>query len=218
MLSVLTRLIRSIAPSEAGVGICTVKQMQGCPVQLPELRQLGPRVTGRRRLDFYIGRLAAREALGAIGIENQPVPRGSAGQPIWPTGIVGSITHSEGVAVAVVLRAVAGGVGVDLELRSSPLSRAAERLVLTRHEQRWIRFAGGAPWPLILFSAKEAAYKALPEELSLELGFQDIEFRTNGAGSLASASPWIPPYLAPEARYAWTPALVLTVADRGPLS
>jgi 4'-phosphopantetheinyl transferase EntD len=107
---------------------------------------------------------------------------------------------------------------VDLELRSTPLSAAAEGLVLTRHERRWIEFAGGAPWSLILFSAKEAAYKALPEGWGLDLGFQDVEFRTRGHGCLASTSSRIPPHLAPEVRYAWAPALVLTLASSSSLS
>jgi 4'-phosphopantetheinyl transferase EntD len=215
MFSFLLSLARCVVPPEAGVGICTVEQLQGRPVHLPELCRLSPAITSKRRHDFCAGRVAARQALEAIGMEARPVPRGPSGQPIWPAGVVGSITHSKGVAVAVALRAATGGVGVDLELRSLPFSKETRRLVLTANERNWIDSEGGPPWPLILFSAKEATYKAMPDAVRLRLGFQDVEFCRNGADSLIGASSRIPAHLAPHARYAWTQTLVLTSASSG---
>lgn len=214
MPSLLSSLIRNVIPGDAGVGQCSVKELHASPVP-PELRQLGSDVTPKRRLDFCLGRIAARQALEAIGVEGRLVPRGDAGQPIWPAGVVGSISHSGGVAVAVVLRATAGGIGVDLELRPAPLSQAAQQLALTTHERRWIASESGNSWPLILFSAKEAAYKALPAAVSRELGFHDVEFDRDEAGSLTGASLQIPPHMQPHARYVWTPTLLLTTVATG---
>ncbi|MEE1928328.1 4'-phosphopantetheinyl transferase superfamily protein [Streptomyces sp. TRM 70351] len=116
----------------------------------------------RRRREFLAGRLAARRALRAAGLECGEIPR--AGRlPRFPPGRAASIAHSAGVAVAVAR--VPGPdlpLGCDLELR--PLPASAARLVLREDEAALLRAArpGAAPWSVTaLFSAKEAAWKAL---------------------------------------------------------
>ncbi|MEU0007938.1 4'-phosphopantetheinyl transferase superfamily protein [Streptomyces sp. NPDC006314] len=115
-----------------------------------------------RRLEFLAGRLAARRALRAVGLDCGEIPR--AGRlPRFPPGRAASISHSAGVAVAV---ARAPGrdtpLGCDLELR--PLPAGAARLVLREDEEELLRATrpGATPWSVTsLFSAKEAAWKAL---------------------------------------------------------
>ncbi len=117
----------------------------------------------RRRLEFLAGRWAARRALRAVGLDCGEIPR--AGRlPVFPPGVAASISHSAGIAVA-----VAGGpgrdvpLGCDLELR--PLPRDAARLVLREDEGELLAHGGrpaGTAWSVTeLFSAKEAAWKAL---------------------------------------------------------
>ncbi|MFI8193332.1 4'-phosphopantetheinyl transferase superfamily protein [Streptomyces sp. NPDC085946] len=135
----------------------------------PEARPAGPAeeaaaavMPPRRRREFLAGRLAARRALRAVGLDCGEIPR--AGRlPVFPPGRAASITHSAGVAVAV---ARAPGrdtpLGCDLELR--PLPARAARLVLREDEEELLRTPGpgAAPWSVTsLFSAKEAAWKAL---------------------------------------------------------
>ncbi|MFE0672972.1 enterobactin synthetase [Streptomyces sp. NPDC058867] len=109
----------------------------------------------RRRSEFLAGRLAARRALRAVGLDCGDVPR--AGRlPLFPPGRAASISHSAGVALAV---ARAPGrdtpLGCDLEL--CPLPPGAARLVLRADEEHLLR-----EWSVTaLFSAKEAAWKAL---------------------------------------------------------
>ncbi|MER7489881.1 enterobactin synthetase, partial [Streptomyces sp. NPDC126497] len=111
------------------------------------------------------GRRAARRALRAVGLDCGEIPR-SGRLPVFPPGRAASISHSAGIAVAV---ARAPGrdlpLGCDLELR--PLPRAAARLVLRADEE--VLLGDGEPSPGAgaarsvtgLFSAKEAAWKAL---------------------------------------------------------
>lgn len=128
----------------------------------PHLAPAGPGETAaadsmpaRRRSEFLAGRLAARRALRSVGLDCGDVPR--AGRlPLFPPGRAASISHSAGVAIAV---ARAPGrdtpLGCDLELR--PLPAGASRLVLRADEEQLLR-----TWSVTaLFSAKEAAWKAL---------------------------------------------------------
>jgi hypothetical protein len=139
----------------------------------------------RRRLEFLAGRRAARRALRAVGLECGEIPR-SGRLPVFPPGRAASISHSAGIAVAVAR--VPGRdlpLGCDLELR--PLPRGAARLVL-RADEEGLLGAGAAAWSVTeLFSAKEAAWKALAgpdgERPAAAVGsLRDLRARPDGDG------------------------------------
>ena len=67
------------------------------------------------------GRALARQALAAIGIAPVPIPSGPQGEPRWPSGIVGSITHCAGYRACAVGHADSfAALGIDAE-RDVPL-------------------------------------------------------------------------------------------------
>src|SRR5690606_8339287 len=69
-----------------------------------------------RRRQFEAGRSAAREALASFGVRAQPILRGAVGEPLWPDGFVGSITHTRSVAAAAVAsRDDFQGIGIDID-------------------------------------------------------------------------------------------------------
>jgi enterobactin synthetase component D len=118
----------------------------------------------KRRAEFLAGRFAARTALAALGIDATP-GRDAEGRPLWPAGIVGSITHGAGRALcAVASSRDVLGVGIDVErlmdasVKDELLARICsepERAMLARlaaPEAASITFA---------FSAKESLYKCL---------------------------------------------------------
>ena len=118
----------------------------------------------QRRHDFLVGRLAARRALEALAVPPAPVLVARQ-RPLFPRPVIGSISHSCGVGVALAtLRDVAGGIGVDLELRR--LSARAARGVLNADELAWTLRADSetarAERATAVFSAKESVFKALP--------------------------------------------------------
>src|SRR5437588_389954 len=91
---------------------------------------LGPRAVAERRQLFALGRAAARDALGELGFAPVAIGRGEGGEPLWPAGVVGSISHSRQVAVAVAgLRQDYVGLGVDVEGLSRALQPRAARLI-----------------------------------------------------------------------------------------
>src|SRR5260370_17424999 len=64
---------------------------------------LGRDTVAKRRREFAAGRTCARPALAALDVYDIAILRGTKAQPLWPPGIVGSITHSadhSGPAVA----------------------------------------------------------------------------------------------------------------------
>ena len=116
----------------------------------------------KRRCEFATGRHLARQALADLGILPAPIPQGAGRDPRWPLGIVGSITHCTGYCAAVVSRAaLLAAIGIDAEPRAS-LPDGVLRLISSEPERRWIRArrGDGICWDRLLFSAKEAVFKA----------------------------------------------------------
>lgn len=172
--------VRRGLPAAVGVGIRYLADMGARPPQLHPLEEniLGPRaVTGRRAL-FALGRAAARDALLELGFEPMGIGRGEGGEPLWPEDVVGAITHSQDVAVAVVGRRTDYvGLGVDVEEPvRGPTSRAA-RLVCRPNEMEWVDPESGTQRLTMLFSAKEAIFKAAYPIQRVWLGFADAELR-----------------------------------------
>lgn len=157
------------SPFEASIGYAAAWSSHALgSALLPEEVAVAPRGRSlRRRLAFDVGRAAAHAALRACGRAVCPVLRASTGAPLWPLGIVGSISHTEIGGVVFGVAAIASadmfaGVGLDLE-RIRPLSvRALERL-FSPHEVAWARSerAAYALRSTALFAAREALFKAV---------------------------------------------------------
>ncbi|MFF4156682.1 4'-phosphopantetheinyl transferase [Streptomyces sp. NPDC001678] len=129
----------------------------------------------RRRADFAAGRLAARRALAVLGVPG-PVLRDGR-RPLFPAGTTGSISHCTGhIGVSFVsTHPGVAATGIDLE-RTDRLTRATARLVCTRHERAWVSRARRPESRLsVLFSAKEALYKALSGLSPRTPVFHDVE-------------------------------------------
>ncbi len=111
-----------------------------------------------RQHEFATGRMCARRALAALKIPSADLLPDADGVPVWPSGMVGSISHSRGVAMAVAAHSEdCVLLGLDLE-KTNRLSEAAMGKVVHPLEEP---FAGGGQLQAsILFSLKEAFYKA----------------------------------------------------------
>jgi len=125
---------------------------------------------------FALGRAAARHALGELELHDVGIGRGEAGEPLWPSGVVGAISHSPDLAVAVVGRGTDyAGLGVDVEEPArGPTARAA-RLICRPGEMAWADPESGTTRLTMLFSAKEAIFKAVYPIERVWLGFADAE-------------------------------------------
>ncbi len=131
----------------------------------------------KRQREFATGRACAREALAAMGIERSPIPRGERGEPLWPTGVVGSITHCDGYrAAAVAPVSAVRGVGIDAEPHE-PLPDGVLAAIASEDERAGLaRLGRSTPevcWDRLLFCAKEAVYKTWFPLTRAWLGFED---------------------------------------------
>lgn len=144
------------------------------------------RAVERRRNEFSTGRWLARRAFGALGVAPAVILQGAARQPIWPEGVVGSITHSSSVcAVALALERHYRGIGLDLELSTAPSPDLAH-LILAAEEPAAYR----EPHMLrLVFSAKEALYKCIFPICQTFVDFLDVAIRLNPASGTFSAVP-----------------------------
>jgi 4'-phosphopantetheinyl transferase EntD len=127
----------------------------------PEEEALIKGAVAPRRAEFATARACARQALALIGVPAGPILRGAKREPVWPPGIVGSITHCTGYRAAAVARATETlTIGIDAEPHAPIPERVAAR-VLDDDERAWMTTApAGIHWDRLVFSAKESVYKA----------------------------------------------------------
>ncbi|WP_405983455.1 4'-phosphopantetheinyl transferase [Streptomyces sp. NBC_00872] len=156
----------------------------------------------RRRAQFATARACARHSLAELGLAPAPLLPGAGGAPRWPAGVVGSITHCDGYRAAVVARAAeVAALGIDAE-PAEPLPRGVLGLVASAGERAALeRLADERPglcWDRLLFSAKEAVYKAWYPSVERWLGFADATVRISPEGTFtARLHPAEPPPGAP---------------------
>lgn len=148
----LAAAVQAALPAGIAVGASTVRPAS--PSEPP------------RRGQHRAGREAAATALRAVGVPTeQPLPRSATGSAAWPAGATGSISHTDRIALA-----VAGAsdgfrrLGIDLE-EATALPEGVLELVSSARQLAGLAevraAAGGLPVDLVVFSAKEAAAKAL---------------------------------------------------------
>lgn len=160
-----------------------------------EREALGQAVEKRRR-EFTTARACAREALARLGLPPQPIPTGSRGEPVWPEGVVGSITHCAGYrACAVAAASDLITIGIDAEV-AEPLPRGLIGDIALPEERRWLeRLGGEAPglsWDRLLFSIKESIYKAWFPLTRSWLGFEDASVTLDRERGAFSAQLLVP--------------------------
>lgn len=132
--------------------------------------------SSKRRREFAAGRHLAALACQGLGQGRPALPPDRRGAPQWPAGAVGSITHCDSWAAAAVAESgVVLAIGIDVE-PASPLPAGLDRLVFAPSEHRTLTV--GHSWAIpddrVLFSVKEAIYKAWHPLTGMWLDFTDV--------------------------------------------
>jgi 4'-phosphopantetheinyl transferase EntD len=189
---------------------------------LPEEEPLIARSVAKRRNEFVTVRYCARQALDELGVPPVPILKGEKGEPCWPHGVVGSLTHCEGYRGAVVGRlATVRSVGIDAEPHDVLPKGVLEAISLPAERDELAAFPAGLHWDRILFCAKEATYKAWFPVTRRWLGFEDahIVFGVDDSGTaghfesrvlIDAAALSGPPLSALRGRWSVRDGLVLT--------
>jgi 4'-phosphopantetheinyl transferase EntD len=169
-------LARDLFPQDVAIGFAFP---WGAPDGLlpGEAAGLG-RPTDKRLAEFAAGRRAAHQAMERLSHPVRTVPHGPDRAPVWPCGLVGSISHSETHCLAVVARAGAvASLGLDLE-DDRDLPRDLIDVVCTPAERGWLSVQPEdmrGRLARLIFSAKECAYKAQYSVTRQLIGFEAFE-------------------------------------------
>ncbi|AZA13814.1 4'-phosphopantetheinyl transferase [Corynebacterium choanae] len=139
-----------------------------------------------RKSQFADARWCAHQALRELGISSPaPIEQGEKGMPMFPAGVTGSITHSAGLRAAVVApqRTIAS-LGIDVEPARCFSDSILQHIASDSEQQQvWeLQRAGLLYADRIVFSAKEAAFKAWYPIALRYLDFQEVQIdvRMNG--------------------------------------
>ena len=163
-------------------------EMYSDPVELaalPEEEPLIAKSVAKRRNEFITVRYCARQALVGLGMEPVPILKGEKGEPCWPEGVVGSLTHCEGFrGAAVGRREEVRSVGIDAEPHDVQPRGVLDAISLPVERQELRTLPPDVHWDRVLFCAKEATYKAWFPLTRRWLGFEDahIVFDVDASG------------------------------------
>lgn len=186
-------MLEQILPTAAAV--VATSEERSVELFPEEAAALGNAVS-KRRLEFVTARACAREALAQLGHPVQPIPNGPRGEPLWPAGVVGSITHCTGYrACALAPASELLTIGVDAEA-NRPLPEGVIGDIALPEERRWLERAAaeepGVSWDRLLFSIKESVYKAWFPLTGSWLGFDDASVEIDRSAGTFTASLLVP--------------------------
>lgn len=182
-------MIEEILPS----GAIAVETRWDAPTArlFPEEELVVAGAVEKRRREFTTARMCAREALGKLGFPAVAIPTGARGEPVWPAGVVGSITHCDGYrACAVARSSEVVSVGIDAE-PNAPLPEGLVGDIARPEESMWLgRLERERPevhWDRLLFSAKESIYKVWFPLARRWLGFEDAVVEVDSSAGTFTA-------------------------------
>lgn len=166
-------------------GVVTILSLAPDPAAVlgPGESACAERFVASRLAEFRHGRTCARQALARLGTAAADIPVGRHREPIWPAGVVGSISHEgEIAAAAVAWESEFLSLGLDLAGACELEADLIAKICRPEETERISNTTDGAGYAAkLLFAIKEAAYKALWPAVRQVLDFQDLEIRLEGS-------------------------------------
>lgn len=140
----------------------------------------------KRRAEYFAGRYAAHMLLQQAGC-NMPVLTGISGEPLWPAGWCGALSHVTGSAIALLAPTDSALMpGVDIEHNCPDIMRKTAE-TFSCQEERALLINSDLPYEqalLVTFSAKESLFKALFPQVQRFFGFDTARVTQLAAHSL----------------------------------
>lgn len=174
------RGLETALQSRLGAGgvavVCT--GVDGDPEDLwPEERPAVANAIARRQREYAAGRHAARTAMQRLGRPAHAIPTHPDRSPCWPKDLVGSISHTSSLCLAVVGTGERWkSIGVDVE-SDSAVDETTWDSICTPEERRQLQARAPsqrASFATRVFVAKEAFYKWHYPQHRILLDFQDV--------------------------------------------
>ena len=171
----MKNFVKRIAPE---VQVAVAEDWMWSQEAYPEEETYITRAVDKRKREFRAGRHAAHAALEALRISDFPIKVGDHRQPLWPSGIIGSISHTEGFCACVATeKGDILSLGIDVEPLEA-VDAASLPLICTRRELQAIEGARdktSIPLCKLIFSAKECVHKVYHPLNGHTLDFLDAE-------------------------------------------
>lgn len=166
--------LQALVPASVFARVAAISSCQS-PLSPAEHDLMRDAVPARQR-EFAAGRALARRAMASIGYPATSILRGRDRQPLWPTGLVGSITHGAGVCAVLMARSSeiwALGIDIESAVPAAPaVTSAVARFALSDAERDVC--AGTGLSVVRVFSVKEAVFKALYPRVGRYFGFMAV--------------------------------------------
>lgn len=179
MNTTIKAALRDMLGPFVGVGV-TDPQASADDVS-PDLAVAVARAIPKRRAEFAAGRRAVRVAMADLGLPPTDVAQGADRAPVWPDGLTGSIAHCDTACIAAV-SATHTSLGIDIE-PATPLDGDLWDIICTAPEQAWITTQANAGLAAkMVFSAKEAVFKAQYPITGRMIGFEAVTLNLSDAG------------------------------------
>jgi 4'-phosphopantetheinyl transferase EntD len=185
-MPIVATLLSDVLPGGEGLAAAEIYHDPAELAPLPEEQPLIAKSVAKRRNEFITVRHCARQALGELGVPPVPILKGDKGEPCWPDGIVGSLTHCTGYrGAAVGHRGRLRAIGIDAEPHDVLPNGVLDAISLPHERTELQAMPGDLHWDRILFCAKEATYKAWFPLTHRWLGFEDahITFDVDDTGT-----------------------------------
>ena len=137
----------------------------------------------KRLEEFTHGRFCARRALSQLGYKTAAIPKATDRSPVWPAGIVGSISHSGPVAAAAVAPAESlEGLGLDIE-PANPLTDDLIKMIC-RPDEGPVSGETAKQY----FCCKEAVYKCIYPLIQEFVDFQEMQLHPDSDRGVFTAT------------------------------
>ncbi|ARB85522.1 MULTISPECIES: 4'-phosphopantetheinyl transferase family protein [Yersinia] len=148
------------------------------------------KAVAKRRAEYLAGRFVARQVLNMLEVRDYPLANGLDRAPLWPAGLIGSISHNNQRALCaaqIITPAIehsdesgyVHGVGLDIESLIA-VERANDLWpgILSEEEYRNLQEGPLAFNHLLTlaFSAKESLFKAVYPQLGRYFDFLEARF------------------------------------------
>jgi enterobactin synthetase component D len=127
-----------------------------------------------RKHHYIAGRYCAIQAAKNLGLSLTSFANAETREPIWPEGMIGSISHSKSIAISCVAETQHyKSIGIDAEeMIKLDTEEKISSLIASPEELNYLEKLNFDFGLTLLFSAKEALYKAL-----FPLGRKFIDFK-----------------------------------------
>lgn len=166
-----------------GADVCVEEAFEDLPVQLfpEEAKAVADAIASGQR-EFGTVRRLARRALQRLDMAPVPVVPDAYRAPIWPNGVVGSMTHCEGFRAAALARTSdVLSIGIDAE-PDRALPPGVLELISLVVDREAMPTSSEVAWDRLLFCAKEAVFKAWFPLTRTFLDFHEASVRIDRDG------------------------------------